>query len=94
MIILEEAKELAQKARGNDIDYCHEYEDAFLFGNTMDPPSVGGKNHVPVVIIKENGQVMGLTAFVLGSKIERYRNLEEEVIARYVIHGEEIFSQT
>ena len=59
MMNFEEAKKKAKELR-KDIDYCQEYEDAYIFSK-KDDNSFGGQG--PVVILKENGKAINMVAY-------------------------------
>ncbi len=60
MISFNEALGLAKKLR-SDIDYCIEYEDAFIF-SLEDDCSIGGNG--PVVVLKADGECINMTAYI------------------------------
>ena len=60
MITLERAKRKATRLRP-DVNRCVEYDDAFVFSN-KDDVSFGGNE--PVVILKINGQAIGMTDYL------------------------------
>ena len=59
MMNFEEAKKKAKKLR-KDVDFCQEYEDAYIFSK-KDDVSFGGQS--PVVILKENGEAISMVAY-------------------------------
>ena len=64
MIDYKIALKIAQK-RKNNIDKCSEYENGYVFGANEDDNYVGGAGHTPIVVIKENGDVIPMNAFVM-----------------------------
>lgn len=59
MITLEQAKQKATRL-SRDVNRCTEYDDAFVFSN--EETSFGGNE--PVVILKKDGQVVGMTVYL------------------------------
>ena len=49
------------KSRWNEIDYCAENENAFVFSKYGDR-SIGGAE--PVVVLKDTGECVGFTAYL------------------------------
>lgn len=63
MIGFDEALSIAKDAR-DGIDNFTEYEDAYIFGSSRDDDSFGYMG--PVVVLKENGSCINMTAFLIG----------------------------
>lgn len=59
-ITYEEALARAKCVR-EDLNYCLEYEDCFMFNN-KDDISFGGEE--PVVVLKDSGEVINMTAYI------------------------------
>lgn len=64
MITYEDAFRIA-KSRRMDIDRCFEYEKGWSFGSKEDENYVGGYDHAPVNIAKENGKTYQTTYFLM-----------------------------
>lgn len=63
MITLEEAKRIAEDARGRGVNYCEEYKDAYLLYGKDDPMSRGGTIQ-PIAVMKEDGTKYGYTGYI------------------------------
>ena len=59
MITYEEALARARERKEN-LDNCIEYENAYVFGSAEDNNYIGGYDHTPVVVMKEDGIVTSL----------------------------------
>lgn len=63
MITYDEALAKAYTKRKN-IDQVVEYANGYVFSNTEDVKYKGGLGHSPVVVLKENGDVIDMILFV------------------------------
>lgn len=63
MITLEEALEIAKTRRSN-LNQVFEYEKAYIFSHTDDSNYIGGFDHSPVVVLKEDGTITNMVEFV------------------------------
>ena len=68
-------KKAEKIARGlkENIDFCQEYEDAFIFSK-KDELSIGGDG--PVVILKESGEAINMTSYCDSSKAALLREID------------------
>lgn len=62
MISYEEALEIAKQHK-EQIDNCTEYENAYIFGYSGDNMFIGGDDHAPIVVMKEDGRVTNMLEF-------------------------------
>ncbi len=58
-----EAYVKAKEVKEN-IDNCTEHENGFIFGCSDDDKYIGGGGHVPVVVLKDSGNVVNLPYFL------------------------------
>lgn len=65
---------LKAKEVKTEIDNCTEYENGFVFGCSKDNEFVGGGDHVPVVVLKEDGKVVNLPFFMTRGAGEEIKN--------------------
>ncbi len=73
MITVMEALAIAKEKRSG-IDFVTEYENGFVFSGSSDAGYIGGLNHSPVVVLKENGAVTDMISFVnagMGEEISK-----------------------
>ncbi len=63
MITYDEALEKAYTKRKN-INQVVEYANGYVFSNTEDANYKGGLGHSPVVVLKKDGQIVDMVAFV------------------------------
>ena len=63
MITYEEALELA-RTRRDDLTQVFEYEKAYIFSHTEDANYIGGFNHSPVVVLKDDGKIKNMVELV------------------------------
>lgn len=61
MITFEEAYKKAKEVKDN-IDYCTEYENGFLFGTDIDRIEYGGPN-MPAIVVKDTGEIVNMPTF-------------------------------
>lgn len=61
MITFEEAYKKAKEVKDN-IDYCEEYENGYLFGTNIEGIEYGGPN-MPAIVIKETGEIVNMPTF-------------------------------
>ena len=74
MITLMDALEIAKGERSG-IDFVVEYEKGFVFSGSNDAGYIGGLNHSPVVVLKDNGAVTNMISFVnagTGKEIDKH----------------------
>lgn len=83
MITFEEAKKTAN-ALNPGMDICREYETAWEFDCKDAPLSDGGMGG-PVIIMKDTGKAVGLTAFLLHSDPKRYVDIDKDLIREFDI---------
>ena len=63
MITYEEALELA-RTRRDDLTQVFEYEKAYVFSNPEDSNYIGGYDHSPVVVMKEDGRFIPMIELI------------------------------
>ena len=63
MITYDEALEKAYTKRKN-INQVVEYANGYVFSNTDDVNYKGGLGHSPIVVLKKDGQIVDMVAFV------------------------------
>ena len=63
MITYEEALAKAREWK-EQIDNCIEYDNAYVFGFSEDINYIGGYDHTPVVIMKEDGSRIDMPTYV------------------------------
>lgn len=68
MITYEEAYEKAKKVK-SDIDFCTEYDNAYMFETDLsylaeDEYLIGGLE-MPTIILKENGDIVNMPTFMM-----------------------------
>ena len=68
----EKAEKMARGLKEN-IDFCREYEDAFIFSK-KDEFSIGGDG--PVVILKESGEAINMTGYCDSSNASLIREID------------------
>ena len=64
MITYDEAYKKAKELKTN-IDGCTEYENGYVFGSSGDRGYKGGKGHISIVVLKENGDIVTMPVFVM-----------------------------
>ena len=77
MITFEEALEIAKTRRLN-LNQVFEYERAYIFSHTDDSNYIGGFNHSPVVVLKEDGTITNIIEFInsgTGKEIGGLKNI-------------------
>ena len=74
MITFEEAFAKAKVLKKN-IVRCIEYDTAYVFAGKDDDKSIGGYDKEPVVILKEDGSIIDITAFFDSDAVEELRQL-------------------
>ena len=68
----EKAEKMARQLKEN-VDFCQEYEDAFIFSK-KDEFSIGGDG--PVVILKESGEAINMTGYCDSSNASLIREID------------------
>ncbi len=63
MITYEEALAKAHTKRKN-LDQVVEYANGYVFSDSSDADYLGGLGHSPVVVLKKNGDIVDMMAFV------------------------------
>lgn len=63
MITYDEALAKAYTKRKN-LDQVVEYENGYVFSDSSDAEYIGGLGHTPVVVLKKNGEIVDMMAFV------------------------------
>lgn len=81
MITFEEAKKIANNLVPG-VDVCREYATAWEFDRKDAPVRIGGMDG-PVVIMKDTGKAVGLTAFLLHSDPKRYIDPVDDMIREF-----------
>lgn len=77
MITYDEAYKRAKELKKH-IDGCTEYEKGYVFSSSLDSGYMGGKGHISVAILKENGMAMPMNAFVIHGTGEYIREFDIE----------------
>lgn len=83
MITFEEAKKIANDLVPG-VDICREYATAWEF-DRKDAPMCDGGMDGPVVVMKDTGKAVGLTAFLLHSDPKRYVDIDKDLIREFDI---------
>lgn len=80
MVSFESAKATALALKP-DANICREYDNAWEFDCKGDAAADGGMG--PVVVLKEDGKAISLTAFLLRSDPNRYIDPVDDVIREF-----------
>ena len=81
MVTYEEALEIARQTR-DDIDYCDEYEEGYVFGAEADADYVGGLGHSPLVVMKKDGKVVDMAFFMFNNPGDVIKEYENDVLLK------------
>ena len=63
MVTTDKAIEIAKKVRGN-LDQIVEYESGYVFSSKSDEGYIGGLDHSPVVVLKQDGRLVDMASFM------------------------------